>query len=379
MANSASPYTTYSDSTPQKRIITDYISLLDPSDAPFVELIGGLDGAASKFQFLNQGKVVEWLEDTLTPLTGSFSMADSVASAATAVTVATGEGANLQPGHILMTGSQFLWVSAVSSDTLTVVRAFGQAAGATASADITSTATYTIVGMARLEGDDSDGIGFTDVTSNSNYTQIFHKEIKMSGSSLVIDNYGMGDPYQYQASKSIPELMRLVERTLQYGYRAAGSTTVPRAMGGYNTFITSNLGSGATAATVALIEDTLELAYNNGGGGEFAAVISPANYQIVKALYDSSAYVRYAPEQNTFGTLVDKIVTPFGNVSFTIDRWQRSNRIPFLNLANIGMLTLRPWQVEDLAKDGDAIKTELIGEFTLCVKLDKSHAMMTSA
>lgn len=344
-----------------------------------MELIGGLDGAAGKFQFLNQGKVVEWLEDTLTPLTGSFSMGDSVASAATAVTVATGEGANLQPGHILMTGSQFLWVSAVSSDTLTVTRGFGQAAGASASADITSTATYTIVGMARLEGDDSDAIGFTDVTSNSNYTQIFHKEIKMSGTELVIDNYGMGDPYQYQASKSIPELMRLVERSLQWGYRAAGSTTTPRVMGGYNTFITTNLGSGASAATVALIEDTLQLAYEAGAAGEFAAVISPANYQIVKNLYDSSAYVRYAPEQNRFGTLVDKIVTPFGNVSFTIDRWQRDKRIPFLNLANIGMLTLRPWQVEDLAKDGDAIKTQLIGEFTLCVKLDKSHAMMTSA
>jgi len=379
MANSASPYTTYSDTTPQKRVITDYISLLDPSDAPFVELIGGLDGAASKFQFLNKGKVVEWLEDTLTPLTGSFSMSDSMASSAVSVSVATGEGANLQPGHIIMTGTQFLWVSAVSSDTLTVTRGFGQAAGASASADITSTATYTIVGMARLEGDDSDAIGFTDITSNSNYTQIFHKEIKISGTELVIDNYGMPDPYQYQASKSIPELMRLVERSLQWGYRATGSTTAPRVMGGYNTFITTNLGSGASAATVALIEDTLQLAYEAGGSGEFAAVISPANYQIVKNLYDSSAYVRYAPEQNRFGTLVDKIVTPFGNVSFTIDRWQRDKRIPFLNLDNIGMLTLRPWQVEDLAKDGDAIKTQLIGEFTLCVKLDKSHAMMTSA
>jgi len=106
--------------------------------------------------------------------------------------------------------------------------------------------------------------------------------------------------------------------------------------------------------------------------------VNPATYQKIKGLYDSSAYVRYAPEQNRFGTLVDKIVTPFGNVSFTIDRWQISTLIPLLRLENIGMLTLRPWQVEDLAKTGDARKSELIGEFTLCVRQDKSHAMLTS-
>ena len=58
MANLASPYSTYSDSTPQKRIVEDYIAMLDPSDAPLIDLIGGLDGGSSKFQFTGKGKVV---------------------------------------------------------------------------------------------------------------------------------------------------------------------------------------------------------------------------------------------------------------------------------------------------------------------------------
>ena len=372
MANSASPYSTYSDTTPQIRVITDYISLLDPSDAPFIELIGGLDGAASKFQFKNQGKVVEWLEDTLTPLSGTCAE-QSLTTATTVVTITVDDGDVFQPGHIILVGTEKMWVSAVSGDVITVTRGFANSTAATQA----SNAAYTIIGMARLEGDDSDSIGYTDITSNSNYTQIFHKEIKVTGSEMVIDNYGFSDPYQYQAAKSIPEMMRLIERTLQYGERDAGSTTTPRMMGGYQTFITDNLASGASL-TVTKIEDALELAYNDGGGGEFGAVVNPATYQKIKNLYDSSAFVRYAPEQNRFGTLVDKIVTPFGNVSFTIDRWQISTLIPMLRLENIGMLTLRPWQVEDLAKTGDARKSELIGEFTLCVRQDKSHALLTA-
>lgn len=371
MANSASPYSTYSDTTPQIRVVTDYISLLDPSDAPFIELIGGLDGAASKFQFKNQGKVVEWLEDTLTPLSGVFAHAATIASTDTTITVDDGDV--FQPGHIILVGSEKMWISAVSGDVITVTRGLG----ATDAATQASLAAYTIIGMARLEGDDSDPIGYTDISSNSNYSQIFHKEIKVTGTEMVIDNYGMSDPYQYQAAKSIPEMMRLIERTLQYGERDAGSATAPRMMGGYQTFITDNKASGASI-TATKIEDALELAYNDGGGGEFAAVVNPATYQTIKNLYDSSNFVRYAPEQNTFGTLVDKIVTPFGNVSFTVDRWQLSTLIPLLRLDNIGMLTLRPWQVEDLAKTGDAHKTELIGEFTLCVRQDKSHALLTA-
>ena len=372
MANSASPYNTYSDTTPQVRVVTDYISLLDPSDAPFIELIGGLDGASGKFQFRNQGKVVEWLEDTLTPLSGTIAQ-QSMTTATTVVTITVDDGDVFQPGHILLVGTEKMWVSAVSGDVITVTRGF---AGST-SATQASNAAYTIIGMARLEGDDSDPIGYTDITSNSNYTQIFHKEIKVTGSEMAIDNYGFTDAYQYQAAKAIPEMMRLIERTLQYGYRDAGSTTTPRTMGGYQTFITSNLADGSSI-TPTKIEDALELAYNAGGGGEFAAVVNPATYQTIKSKYDSSAYVRYAPEQTRVGMLVDKIVTPFGNVSFTVDRWQLSTLIPMLRLDNIGMLTLRPWQVEDLAKTGDARKTELVGEFTLCVRQDKSHALLTA-
>ena len=377
MANVAPPYSTYVNTAENKRVITDYISLLDPSDAPFVEAIGGLDGAASKFRFTNQGTLVEWIEDTLAPLTGALSLtAAATVSTATALTVA--DANMVQPGHILLQGSELMWVSANDSGAITVTRGLGSTTPTT----LASNATFAIVGMARLEGDDSDPIGYTDLTTNSNYTQIFHKEVKQTGTAPYQDRWGMGDQMQYESAKSIPEMMRLIERTLQYGVRSAGSTTTPRMMGGYQEFITTNLASGASisvaSAVPGVIEDAVELIYNAGGSGDFLAIVNPATYQKIKNAYDSSSFVRYAPEQNRFGTLVDTIVTPFGNVSFVIDRWQLSSLIPILKLDNVGMLTLRPWQVEDLAKTGDAEKKQLIGEFSFCMKLEKSHALLTS-
>lgn len=378
MANSTPPYDTYTNSAENKRVITDYISLLDPSDAPFVEAIGGLDGAASKFRFTNQGTLVEWIEDTLAPLAGTFALTATANSVTSATELKVADGNMVQPGHILLSGTELLWVSANTSGTLTVTRSLGSSTMVT----LATNATFAIVGMARLEGDDSDPIGYTDLTTNSNYTQIFHKEIKQTGSAPYQDRYGMTDQMQYESAKSIPEMMRLIERTLQYGKRSAGSTTTPRMMGGYQEFITTNKATGAsisvTSAAVGQIEDAVELAYNAGGSGDYMAIVNPAIYQKIKNAYDSSAFVRYAPEQNRFGTLVDTIVTPFGNVSFVIDRWQLSTLIPILKLDNVGMLTLRPWQVEDLAKTGDAEKKQLVGEFTFCLKLEKSHALMTS-
>src|SRR3990170_5323569 len=140
-----SPLTTYSDTTPHKRIITDVISLIDPSDAPMVEALGGLDGASEKFRFVNTpGKVVEWLEDTLISLTGALS--GSITS--TAVTITMSDADNYQEGHIIAIDSEHMWVSSVNNATevVTVTRAFQGS-----SASHADTSTVTVICMARLE------------------------------------------------------------------------------------------------------------------------------------------------------------------------------------------------------------------------------------
>jgi len=380
MANQAPPIWTGSHSTYQKRVITDYVAMLDPSDAPFVEAIGGLDGASGKFKFTATGIKYEWLEDTLSPLSVSSGETAAIASTATSVTLAAGNVNALEPGHILKVDSEYLWVSAVGSAAITVTRAFGGTSAATHA----SNSVLEIIGQARLEGAESVPMGFTNLTNDWNYSQIFHKEIKLTGSAPLVEVYGINDPYEYQAAKSLPEMMRLIEKTLQYGKRATTNadalTTSPRTMGGVDEFLNatkSNVKTAqATALTVADIENTLKMAYEDGSSGQFTAIINPTDFQRITALYNNSSFIRYPPEQTRVGMVPATIVTPFGNVDFVLDRWQKANYIYFIKPENMGMLTLRPWQIEDLAKGGDYERKQLVGEFGFAVKLPKSMAVL---
>lgn len=380
MANQAPPIWTESHSAYQKRVITDYVAMLDPSDAPFVEAIGGLDGASDKFKFTATGIKYEWLEDTLSPLSVSSGETAAIASTATSVTLAAGNVNALEPGHILKVDSEYLWVSAVGSAAITVTRGFGGTSAATHA----SNSVLEIIGQARLEGAESVPMGFTNLSNDWNYSQIFHKEIKLTGSAPLVEVYGITDPYEYQAAKSLPEMMRLIEKTLQYGKRATTNadalTTSPRTMGGVDEFLNatkSNVKTAqATALTVTDIENTLKMAYEDGSSGQFTAIINPTDFQRITALYNNSSFIRYPPEQTRVGMVPATIVTPFGNVDFVLDRWQKANYIYFIKPENMGMLTLRPWQIEDLAKGGDYERKQLVGEFGFAVKLPKSMAVL---
>ncbi len=87
MAQINPPIDTYSDTTLVKRTITDVISMISPRDTPLIANLGGLDGAASKFNFVNgNNKTVEWAEDTLYALASTVT--ETVATDATTLTVA---------------------------------------------------------------------------------------------------------------------------------------------------------------------------------------------------------------------------------------------------------------------------------------------------
>lgn len=367
------PKTTYSDTTPHKRVITDIISLIDPSDAPLVDALGGLDGASGKFRFTNgKGKVVEWLEDSLIPLSDTLNAGATITSTATSFTVT--DGSLYQPGHIVMVDSEYLWVSSVSGNTVTMTRGTGGSTAATHD----SVAAVTFVGMARLEGAESDTIGLVDVTTNSNFTQIFHQEVKVSRTQQQLSQYGISDEMAYQGDKVVPSLMRLIERHLFYNKAAsAGSSSTPRTMGGIQAFITGNLVSGASL-TQAKIESAVMLAYQDGGTGPWIAPVAPANMTKIKNFYDATTVLRVDRTESTVGMVITQIETPFGQVNLVLDRWAPTTIIPLIDAKHAGMMTYYPFTQEPLAKTGDYERSEVVGEFTFCLRQDNAHALLTA-
>jgi hypothetical protein len=380
MANVASPLTSYSDTTAQKRAITDYVSMIDPSDAPMIQALGGLDGAASKFNLVNwPGTKVEWLEDTLTPLTGTLTV--SCASTSTEVVLTVDDPSMYQEGHILLLGSEKMWVSSVSvSDSkVTVTRGFG---GTTTATHATTANLVKIVGMARLEGATSDDMGFTDRTTNSNFTQIFHQEIKVSRTQAQISQYGIRDEFDYQAAKAIPSLMRLVElQTFSGNYRYVGAaSSTPRSMGGLATFITDNLTSGASL-TYAKMCYPAAMSYADGGGSDgWIAPVSPTNLSKIDTLFDTSAFERIDMNNvpDTVGLDIRTLRTPYGKVNLLLDRWATDTEIWYIDPRNAGFITFYPFTQEPLAKTGDYQYGEVVGEFSFLCKLDKSHGCLTA-
>ena len=364
-----SPLTSYSDATPQKRTITPDISLIEPHDRPMLSAIGGLDGASSKFRLVNKSITkVEWLEDELFALSGS--LAASIATDTTSVSVA--DGTIFQEGDILQVDSEYIWVSDVSGDTLTVTRNYGGTLATHADA-----ATLTLVGQARLEGDESDDRGFVDRTAPYNYTQIFHHEIKVARTQNQLAQYGIAREFDYQAEKAVPGLIRLIERTLFHGQRKAGSATTPRAMGGFGTFVTDNTASGASLSQAAF-ENAAKAAYRDGGMGPWLAPLSPDNIQKVKNFYDNTSYLRVEPSQSIVGMDIEAVRTPFGQIELIPDRWAPDDTIYLIDPKHAGMMTYYPFTQEPLAKGGDYEKGVVVGEFTLLVRHDKAHAKLTS-
>ena len=385
MAVFDSPANTYSDTTPHKRVISDVISLIDPVDTPLIALLGGLDGGASKFRFVNwPGKTVEWLEDTHAPLTDTMNESASITSTVTTITVT--DASIYEPGDIIMVDSEYLWVSsaATATEVLTVTRGVG---GSTAATHASTSAVY-IIGQARLEGAESAAIAFTDRTTGSNTTQIFHQEVKVTRSHERLSQYGIASEMAYQRDKAVPQMMRKIERHLLLNKAAAaGSATTPRMMGGLQAYVTTNKVSGATLAQ-SQFENAVLSAWNAGGEGPWYAVMAPANVQKVKNFYDSvgagaatnvtNVVLSVGQDTRTVGMQIDKIITPFGEVNLVMDRWAPTSLIYLLNPAHAGLLTYDPFAWEPLAKTGDYEREQVVGEFTFALRQEKAHALLTN-
>ena len=261
--------TTYTYTTAPQRVLRDLLEMIDPTEVPLLKLLG--TNNEGRFRMVNwPGTRYEWLEDTLSPDADTLGAAIS-SSGATSITVTT---AVFQPGHVIKIDSEYLWVSAVSGTTLTVTRGFYGSTAATHS----NGAAIDLVTVARLEGDDSDAGHTTTLTNPYNHSQILHKELSVSGTEAVISQYGIPDRMAYDLQKILGggngkggkgqagELPIRLVNTAYYGKKSAGSAGAPRAMGGFDEYITTNVTDASAAAlSRKLIEDAVQTAWAGGG------------------------------------------------------------------------------------------------------------------
>jgi hypothetical protein len=364
MALSDQPKTTYSDTTPQRRAIADVIDVISPQDVPVVKYFG-LDGDPGKFRIMNWPSTkVEWLEDELASLTGTLN--GSITSNATTITVT--DASKYKSGDIIEIDSEMIWVSSMSGEVLTGTRNYG----GTQASHVTSSV-VTIISAARLEGADADyERAFSDITAPYNHTQIFSDDVKVTRSGNKISQYGISEEFDYQAAKRVPELSRLIEKSFFRGQRKAGSATTPRAFGGLETFITDNTANLSSAALKQKdLEDKIQDAWEDGGQPDLIICNAWVKRKI-SGFYAAS--VRTTRDEKRGGVTINEVDTEFGTLGILMSRWCPSSKLYIVESQYIGFLAFDAFFQEELAKTGDSVKGQVVGEYGLVVKNDKAHA-----
>ena len=363
----------YSATLPLKRVVTDRIILKDPMEIVAINALG-LDNE-SKFSFVNgpaAGGTYEWLEDVLQDRTDALNTAGLTSdSTSTGITVDT--GTLFQVGDIIKVDNEYMWVSSISSNVLTVTRNYG-GTQATHSDD----AVVTLVSRARIEGTSSSDSNFTQPTSGTNYSQIFHKEIDVSRSNALLQRYGIPNVVEREIDKSMDELSKLLNLTAYHGQRKVGSSSTPRGMGGLDTFISTNINalSSTPALTRKHIEDEIQDCWDAGGNPRLILCGAWAKRKIASFF---EGYVQTERSESMGGIEIDRIMSPLGlTVAVAVDRYCPTNKLYILDPDYVGFLTLDPFFEESLGKVGDtAYFGQVVGEYGFVVAYETAHSIVS--
>ena len=359
----------YSATLPQKRMVTDRIIMTDPMSIAGLNALGL--HSESKFAFVNApGRTYEWLEDVY--LDRSDTAADvNMTSVTTTTTIAVTTGTKFNIGDVIQIDSEYMWVSGISTNTLTVTRDFGGTQATHA-----STSVVYIRYNSRLEGAAvGTNNGFVEPTTGYNYSSILQKPVNISRTNQLIPQYGIGDVVEREIDKGMDELLMKLNLSLYHGQRAVGTTSTPRSLGGLGTFVTTNPSSASSAAlTEKMLHDEIADCWGYGGEPNLILCNSWAKRKI-GSFYDG--FVRTERDETRGGIVINSIINPVsgGYLDIVVDRHCPTNYLWLLDTRYVGFITIQDFFYEELGKVGDtAAYGQIVGEYGLVVAHEKAHS-----
>lgn len=351
--------TSYDLATGVQLEVEDLIYVLSPFDVPLLGA-NGADGRTVLSQDSVYEKKVEWLDETL--LTPRTTLGATYVTADGYITVAAGERERFQTGDVIVTRAEYMRITGygTTADTLTVTRAY---AGTATNAGVIGDQIVG-VGSALPEGTDPPSPRTRDRSNRFNYTEIFGPyQVQVSETENVVRKYGLPmSEFDYQIGNRTKEAYVAMEQAILYGTRVEDTSNKWRSMGGFVFYITTNVDSSTTTITEALLLNQLQAAFNNGGNPD-RIVVNPVQKRNVSQF--GSSNIRYVQNTNVRGQTVDFYESDFGQVSLVIDRWCRTQDLFIFARDQATVGTLRPLVFEMLAKTGDSIKGQVVGEKTL--------------
>lgn len=364
--------------------VSDIVGIVSPYETPLLDRIGDPSRAA-------RSTLHSWIEDSLLPNTDAVNQTVFTPDAESATTITVDNGDRFRVGDQVRPEGlrEVLLVTGISGDDLTVVRGYG----GTTAGDLANNMVLTILGNAALEGDDRPATRFTNRTRRTNYTQIFAASVEVSGSMQAARSHGIADEMDYQKQERLRELMRDLENCVINGVAPSaaqeGSGSVRRTMDGIVSQVTTNqftpgLGpipvSGGTvdnALTEPMLNAALRAIWETSGSPVDTLVVGGAQKRAINSFISSDR--RYASGDDRISDMVSVYESDFGTARIVLSRWVPADTILLLDSTRIEVPPLegRSFHFKELASSGDAHVGMVIGEYTLALRNEVAHGVLS--
>jgi hypothetical protein len=249
---------------------------------------------------------------------------------------------------------------------------------------------------AAVEGADASDATLDPTVRLGNYTQILQKTIKVSGTLDTVNKAGRKSEKAYQLAKASQEIKRDLETILLSNQgRSAGDGSTARRMGSLLSWIKTNSSAqtnGGDPTTIgvstrtdgntrtfteALLKEVVAEVFVSGGSPKVLMVGATGKQKV--SSFTGIAETRFNVTGAAPSTIIgaaDIYVSDFGNMSVVPNRFMRTRDALILDPEYAAIAYLRPFQTNELAKAGDADKTQILVECTLEVKNEAAHGIV---
>lgn len=349
------------------------IAFLTPEAAPFVALTKRL----VKEKCSNPR--YDWLDRELEPRWDTVNQANE---SAPATSVVVSHGTYFRPGMLVKvprTGEVIL-VTAIATNTLTVVRGFGE----TAAANLNNTDPLMIIGNVNEEGSKAPADAGGNPTAEYNYCQIFRTPFSVTNTANACQTYGGKLISQEQKDKGI--LHRIdMERAFLYGERKEDltGTNPKRETRGLLKFLSQNIKSSAGNLSELDFNKWLQDVFAYGTSKKLL-LASPLLVSVISTW--AGGKLKTVPEaQAKYGINVVEYISPHGTLNIIKEPLFEGTIYGGYGAAlDLQYIKYRYMDSRDTSlktniqdNDADGRRDEYLTEAGLEMRLPKSHGLIT--
>lgn len=364
--------TSYDQSAVYKLDLSEVLAAILLDDTDFVSMIGISNEVAKQTKH-------SWIEDALNAVTikqsgGTANQLALGTTSGTLLVLSASQAARITAGSLLknqLSGkTEVIQVTALSTNSATVVRGFGSTSAVTHAAG----AVWDIIANPRPQGMTGPKDESTTRGLKYNFTQIFSKGVKITGTAQAIEHAGVSAEDNYQIDLRLREMKRELDRTAIMGIRAA--TDVVDAtygtMGGMIDFCgflnTTNNISTAETLTTSVLNTMIKKCWDVGLTPTHILV---GGVQKQKISSFDAEYRRSSISDRSAGYTVEDYISDLGiSLRVIVDRWMPTDVAIVFDSAKVKIMPLngRAFFLEQLAKTGDSNDWQIVGEYTMEVR-----------